>query len=229
MMEKRGQAAMEFLMTYGLAILAAIITIAILAWFGVFTPSNYTKSYVKNITKEECWNETVNLYSKIIERSYFIENNIFPNNTKISEINATYPLNLKDIKVNVNGKPILMSCEPYMIEIMDSNGLITRSETFYDQCNFYVYKQVCENKEVDEIYSEYNHFEDKFYDICPTDGRACGVGGYEIINISKSEITKEWLEENCGNAFTYPKEDARSDFIWYKCQFGEDKYYVQLT
>lgn len=41
-MEKRGQAAMEFLMTYGWAILAAIIAIAVLAYFGVFNPGRYT-------------------------------------------------------------------------------------------------------------------------------------------------------------------------------------------
>ena len=35
---KKGQAAMEFLMTYGWAILAAIIAIGVLAYFGVFNP-----------------------------------------------------------------------------------------------------------------------------------------------------------------------------------------------
>jgi len=38
---KKGQAAMEFLMTYGWAILAAVIVIAVLASFGVFSPSTY--------------------------------------------------------------------------------------------------------------------------------------------------------------------------------------------
>ncbi len=41
-MKKKGQAAMEFLMTYGWAILAAIIAIAALAWFGVFSPGRFT-------------------------------------------------------------------------------------------------------------------------------------------------------------------------------------------
>ena len=36
--ERKGQAAMEFLMTYGWAILAAIIAIGVLAYFGVFSP-----------------------------------------------------------------------------------------------------------------------------------------------------------------------------------------------
>jgi uncharacterized protein (UPF0333 family) len=40
-MARRGQAAMEFLMTYGWAILAAVIVIGVLASFGVFSPSRY--------------------------------------------------------------------------------------------------------------------------------------------------------------------------------------------
>lgn len=40
-MKKKGQAAMEFLMTYGWAILAAVIVIAVLASFGVFSPGKY--------------------------------------------------------------------------------------------------------------------------------------------------------------------------------------------
>lgn len=43
-MDKRGQAAMEFLMTYGWAILAAIIAIGVLAYFGVFSPSRLVGS-----------------------------------------------------------------------------------------------------------------------------------------------------------------------------------------
>lgn len=40
-MQKKGQAAVEFLMTYGWAILAAIIAIGVLAYFGVFSPGKY--------------------------------------------------------------------------------------------------------------------------------------------------------------------------------------------
>ena len=43
---KRSQAAMEFLMTYGWAILAAIIAIGVLAYFGVFSPGNYMSNIV---------------------------------------------------------------------------------------------------------------------------------------------------------------------------------------
>ena len=40
---KKGQAAMEFLMTYGWAILAAIIAIGVLAYFGVFSPGRFVQ------------------------------------------------------------------------------------------------------------------------------------------------------------------------------------------
>ncbi len=40
-MPKRGQAAMEFLMTYGWAILAVLISIAALAYFGVLNPARF--------------------------------------------------------------------------------------------------------------------------------------------------------------------------------------------
>ena len=42
MHNKRGQAAMEFLMTYGWAILAAITAIGVLAYFGVFSLGKYS-------------------------------------------------------------------------------------------------------------------------------------------------------------------------------------------
>jgi len=40
-MQRKGQAAMEFLMTYGWAILAAVIAIGVLAYFGVFNPGRF--------------------------------------------------------------------------------------------------------------------------------------------------------------------------------------------
>ena len=41
---KKGQAAMEFLMTYGWAILAAIIAIGVLAYFGAFSPGRFVSN-----------------------------------------------------------------------------------------------------------------------------------------------------------------------------------------
>jgi len=43
---KRGQASVEFVMTYGWAILAAIIAIGFLAYFGVFNPDRLTGNVV---------------------------------------------------------------------------------------------------------------------------------------------------------------------------------------
>ncbi|HIH05070.1 TPA: hypothetical protein HA281_01555 [Candidatus Woesearchaeota archaeon] len=44
MMNKKGQAALEFLMTYGWAILVVLIAIGALAYFGVLSPSNLLPS-----------------------------------------------------------------------------------------------------------------------------------------------------------------------------------------
>lgn len=53
-MNKKSQGAfMEFLMTYGWAILGFVIAIGVLAYFGVFSSQP-----IFTITKEECWNET---------------------------------------------------------------------------------------------------------------------------------------------------------------------------
>jgi hypothetical protein len=41
---KKGQAAMEFLMTYGWAILVAIIAIGVLAYYGVFSPGKFVSA-----------------------------------------------------------------------------------------------------------------------------------------------------------------------------------------
>ncbi|MBX4196287.1 hypothetical protein KW805_01740 [Candidatus Pacearchaeota archaeon] len=38
---KKGQAAMEFLMTYGWAIMVAIIVVGVLGYYGVFSPGKY--------------------------------------------------------------------------------------------------------------------------------------------------------------------------------------------
>jgi hypothetical protein len=43
-MQRKGQAAMEFLMTYGWAILAAVVAIGVLAYFGVFSPGRYVSN-----------------------------------------------------------------------------------------------------------------------------------------------------------------------------------------
>ena len=53
-MEKRGQAAMEFLMTYGWAILVVLIAIGALAYFGVLNPSRFLPSSCTLIPGLDC-------------------------------------------------------------------------------------------------------------------------------------------------------------------------------
>ncbi|MBI5148842.1 hypothetical protein HZA33_04125 [Candidatus Pacearchaeota archaeon] len=54
MRRKRGQAAMEFLMTYGWAILAAAVVIAALAAFGVFSPGKFVSARCTVTAPFEC-------------------------------------------------------------------------------------------------------------------------------------------------------------------------------
>jgi len=69
MKTKKSQAAMEFLMTYGWEILAAVIVIGVLAYFGVLPFSDFTTF---TIYKEECWNE---FYDAIIINNETWKNN----------------------------------------------------------------------------------------------------------------------------------------------------------
>ncbi len=54
-MNKKGQAAMEFLMTYGWAILAAIIAIGVLAYFGIFNLSAPSQATVSAPLYANAW------------------------------------------------------------------------------------------------------------------------------------------------------------------------------
>lgn len=59
-MPRKGQAALEFLMTYGWAILAAVVVIGALAYFGVFSPSQYAPKMCTLTAPLGCEEHTVN-------------------------------------------------------------------------------------------------------------------------------------------------------------------------
>jgi hypothetical protein len=66
MKTKKSQAAMEFMLTYGWAILAAIIAIGVLAYFGVFDPNSFVNF---NIYQEECYNNfTIHEHDELCKR-----------------------------------------------------------------------------------------------------------------------------------------------------------------
>lgn len=66
-MERKGQAAVEFLMTYGWAILAAIIAIGVLAYFGVFSPGKFTPTATVLNPPLYAQNQLINAGSVTIE------------------------------------------------------------------------------------------------------------------------------------------------------------------
>lgn len=63
-MNNKSQAAMEFLMTYGWAILAAIIAIGVLAYFDVFSSDKYV------VINSTCLKEYAIKYCSSINSSY---------------------------------------------------------------------------------------------------------------------------------------------------------------
>jgi len=89
MKDKKGQAAMEFLMTYGWAILAAVIAIGVLAYFGVFSPGKYISG------------------TAIVSAPFYIQ----AHNVKAASINLGIknnggePYTLTNVSVEVVGKP----------------------------------------------------------------------------------------------------------------------------
>ena len=97
-MIKRGQSAMEFLMTYGWAILAAIIAIGALAYFGVFSPGRsvtgnailnapfYVNSYAINTT--DIYLDVRNGYPESVTLSNLTLNNL-PSGVTCSGPDAT--------------------------------------------------------------------------------------------------------------------------------------------
>lgn len=61
--KKKGQAAMEFLLTYGWAILAVLVALSALAYFGVLNPSNYTPNQCTLPTGLSCIDYTLSAYT----------------------------------------------------------------------------------------------------------------------------------------------------------------------
>jgi len=110
MKSKKSQAAMEFLMTYGWAILAAIIAISVLWYFGVFDNENWFEPEY-NISMEECENESIippGNYDEIEENDDYIERR----NQEISNLKIDYiwmeckiPDNIKQILINHEDLP----------------------------------------------------------------------------------------------------------------------------
>ncbi|MGV8142700.1 MAG: hypothetical protein ACP5NS_03640 [Candidatus Pacearchaeota archaeon] len=108
-MKSKGQAAMEFLMTYGWAILAAIVAIGVLAYFGVFSPG------------------------KITGNSIVVNNPFYASGTQVivttSEINLEMvnnggdPLIISSLVINGTGENIAVGCMNDTISILFHPGV----------------------------------------------------------------------------------------------------------
>ncbi len=116
-LNQKSQAAMEFLMTYGWAILIVLIVLAALYLFGVFTPGSSLSS--------TCVAESpfISCESRIIEGT--------GNNPLIGDVNANntlvlrYPNYLKGVKINGQWAIGGITCNPIVIgsESIAVNGV----------------------------------------------------------------------------------------------------------
>lgn len=84
-MEKRGQASVEYLYTYGWAFLAMLAAVAALNQFGVFDADTYASDYCNTGSQIIC------LESQLTEEGEFgiILRNDHPVNIEINELNAS--------------------------------------------------------------------------------------------------------------------------------------------
>ncbi len=100
---KKGQAAMEFLMTYGWAILVVIIAIGSLWYFGALNPSTFLPN--------QCGCEYVNMtaWNKIIE------NNI----SYIECVSGESYLDFEEKKIKINTTYRLFYCNDDINELIE--------------------------------------------------------------------------------------------------------------
>jgi len=212
MKHKKGQAAMEFLMTYGWAILAAIIAIGVLAYFGVFTPDRFVYEEF-TIYKEEC-SEEINK-EKLIEQGILLD----------EMIEVTFKINQVIFKSAYYNEEI---DNKKLKSLIDKNKLL---RTKYRIIN--VYDKICEKVEVDEILikkevkecikdvsgvieecegewfaSDYRRCIES-YDYGYTCSSECeskteteeaSCKNYKTFKITKIDLKREWLNENCEGA-----------------------------
>ena len=160
-----------------LIILMGIIGLAIsLMLFVVLMNVNYNEPHFK-ITREECWNET-NFESSIC---------IVP---------ETYQCFIEKQVKNTWNKTIWEEWKKSGICVYGSNI----KDYFEFECKTPTYKQICKDVEVDEMFVCDAWLYEKRQDCLESYQFRLDLIGEEIQSsfyISKSELTLEWLRENC--------------------------------
>lgn len=177
---------MDFIMTYGWAILAAIIVIGVLGYFGVFSPMPEFKIY-----KQECRNET------IAGGEFEGEYNITCNKTiTIEEITSCYEEPYKT-KYPCNYNKCKYTCpDEVRTKYYAPCYIIIEDEFFTETWKRYSDKieQKCEQVEVDKNNMCWMYYENVGLKIdkCPPES---------IEDFGKIEISQDWLDkqEKAGN------------------------------
>lgn len=119
---KRGQAALEFLSTYGWAIVVILITIGAMSYFGIWTPQNFLPSKCTVETPFVCLDSKVDSSGEITlqlqyvytEKLGLVEVNVTTTNCELQEDYYVSPIPVeKNKRLNASGDEyIRFSCTP---------------------------------------------------------------------------------------------------------------------
>ncbi len=111
MVKKRGQAAMEFLMTYGWALLVVLVAIGALAFFGVLNPAKFLPETCTITPGISCNDFLVNT----TDTSIIIQNGMGKDLTSVSINSDTCTAASPSIALNDGGKATL-TCPGVFVE-----------------------------------------------------------------------------------------------------------------
>ncbi len=178
MKNKRGQAAIEFLMTYGWAILAAIIVIGVLAIY--FRPPLLQDDFI--ISKQECREELdYRTYGQFTYLKFELDANLPDRDIyalawkKIRERNINF--------VFVRGEEINVESINETEKVYDVNIVITENS----------WEEICEQVEVEEI----RYDAPRCTGICSIKVSVDGETFKKLQQrIEKQDLTRDWLDEN---------------------------------
>ena len=131
MISKKGQAAMEFLMTYGWAIIAAVLAIMILLYFGVFSGGNITGNV---ILMSQPFHTTASQVVMTTSSTNFEIINKGGSNVVISNINIIGTGPSSGINC-LNNTAIPLQADQSIVIYTPCTGPLTAGESFYGDVN----------------------------------------------------------------------------------------------
>ena len=204
---------MEYLMTYGWAILAGVIAIITLVYLGAFDDLLSIKPKF-TIYKEECRNESFNIGKKLIKqelrnctviRAWDSDGDIdfedcYKDNTYFN-YSEEYPCESLKCEFNLPNPSGYSYYTPRFVEVISNESILV--EQWEDMKEV---KEVCTKVEVDEMVLISRRA------VCRLNNESSTEDVFSTMTaclsvMSKKDLTIEWLDENCLAWELYSSED----------------------